>query len=182
MREGGGQVAALFLDRDGVINRDAGYTHRIEDFHLLPGVVETLRWFQSKGSRIIVITNQAGIAKGYYSEEQFHTLTAHMRTLLGSSGIVVTDVLYCPHHPEGSIPAYATACSCRKPQPGMILEAAERHQIDLTRSCLVGDKPSDLEAGRRAGIRPESCFLVESNVGLDSFLRLYQSRQALPTG
>jgi D-glycero-D-manno-heptose 1,7-bisphosphate phosphatase len=157
---------ALFIDRDGVINRDEGYTFRVGDFQLLPGVVEILRQFSDAGFSIVVITNQAGIARGYYSEAEFQQITAHMTGVLLCHGIQVAGVYHCPHHPDGTVPELAIACDCRKPAPGMILRAAAEHHLDLRASWIIGDKQSDIDAGLRAGLSIERCLRVECNAGL----------------
>lgn len=143
---------AAFIDRDGVINVERGYVHRIEDFELIDGVVEALRILHEHGYILIVVTNQAGIAKGYYTEESFHKLTLHMRALLQAQGVEVADVYHCPHHPDGVVQPYAKSCDCRKPQPGLLYQAAIDLGVNLSASVLVGDKVSDVEAGRAAGV------------------------------
>ena len=149
---------AVFLDRDGVINRDLGYVHRIADFEFLPGAPEAMRRFMDAGYQLVVVTNQSGIARGYFSETQYQALTSHMRASLEGYGVTVAGVYHCPHHPEALRPEFRLRCDCRKPQAGMILQAASDLDIDLGRSILVGDKVSDIEAGRRAGVR--SCYLI----------------------
>ncbi len=151
----------IFLDRDGVINLDKGYVHRWEDFEFVPDAVNAMRLLVSAGYQIVVITNQSGIARGLFSEEQYLSLTARIREALFVEGIPLLDVLYCPHHPKGIIPRYAIECNCRKPAPGLLLEAARRHCIDLSGAVLVGDKPSDIFAGRNAGIG--HAYLVQSD-------------------
>lgn len=143
---------ALFLDRDGVINKEVHYLHRIKDFVFIPGVFDTCRMFQNAGFALIVVTNQSGIARGYYSEEEYHILTRWMIERFDEQGITLTDVMYCPHHPKGAVPQYRVQCSCRKPKPGMIVGACARHGIDPAASIMVGDKFSDIQAGRSAGI------------------------------
>ena len=152
---------AVFLDRDGVLNEDRSYVYRWEDFFFLPGVVEALRAFRKLGYLLVVITNQSGIARGFYEESDVLALHDRMTICLRSQGIDLADVYYCPHHPEGAVSRYAFACSCRKPAPGMILRAVAEHDIDLSRSLLVGDKTTDLEAGKLAGIT--SLYLVTSS-------------------
>lgn len=136
---------AVFLDRDGVINEDTGYIRRPEDFVLRPGAAESLREIQRLGFRLIVITNQSGIGRGYYSEDDYGRVTQHMLAQLASSGVELDGVYHCPHTADD-------ACDCRKPAPGMILRAAREHGLDLAGSWLVGDKSSDIEAAHRAGI------------------------------
>jgi D-glycero-D-manno-heptose 1,7-bisphosphate phosphatase len=145
---------AAFIDRDGVINAELEYVH------LLPGVVQALRQLAGCGYALVVITNQAGIAKGLYGEAEYAALTQHMQALFVAQGVSLAGVYHCPHHPQGSVPAYAIDCACRKPAPGMLLRAAVDLSLDLRRSVLVGDKPSDTAAGRAAGVR--WTVLVES--------------------
>ncbi|MBP6999766.1 MAG: D-glycero-beta-D-manno-heptose 1,7-bisphosphate 7-phosphatase, partial [Tepidiphilus sp.] len=149
---------AAFLDRDGVLNEDRGYVHRWEDFAFLPGVIDALRRLQQKGYLLVVITNQSAVARGLCAETDVLALHERMRAFLHGQGIELAGIYYCPHHPQGSVARYTRACACRKPEPGMILRAAQEHGIDLARSLLVGDKISDLEAGRAAGI--PSLYLV----------------------
>jgi D-glycero-D-manno-heptose 1,7-bisphosphate phosphatase len=150
---------AIFLDRDGVLNADHGYVYRVEDFQWIPGALEAVSALQAASFVPIVITNQAGIARGYYTENDFFVLTAHMKTEMQRYRIDAA-VYYCPHHPDGVIAAFARECDCRKPRNGMLLRAAKELDIDLTRSLLVGDKRSDILAGRSA--RLQACVLVRS--------------------
>ncbi len=153
----------IFLDRDGVINLDKAYVHRWEDFEFVPNAISAMRQLVDAGYRIVVITNQSGIARGMFTEDQYAELTARMREALLAEGIPLLDVLHCPHHPEGKVHGYAVQCDCRKPAPGLLLEAVRRHGIDLSESLLVGDKPSDILAGRNAGVR--FTYLVKSDNG-----------------
>ena len=155
---------AAFIDRDGVINEELDYVHRVEDFHLLPGVVDGLRLLADNGFALVVVTNQAGIAKGYYTEHDFQQLTGHMRATLADHGVELAAVYHCPHHPAGVVAGLAIECDCRKPRPGMLLQAAAELDLDLTRSVMVGDKPSDTQAGRSAGVA--ATVLVESGHAL----------------
>lgn len=145
-------VPALFLDRDGVINRDHGYVHRVADFEFIEGIFDLGRAATSAGFKLIVVTNQAGIGRGYYTPEQFLELSDWMRSQFSAEGVEITDVYFCPHHPEHGVGIYRRECSCRKPNPGMLLRAAEEHGLDLNRSILVGDTASDIEAAVRAGV------------------------------
>jgi D-glycero-D-manno-heptose 1,7-bisphosphate phosphatase len=151
---------AAFLDRDGVLNEERGYVWRIEDFRLLPGVVESLRELQDSGHALVVITNQGGIGLGLYGETDLARLHAHLRDVLAQDHIVLDAIHHCPHHPRSTVPALRGPCPCRKPAPGMLLRAATELHLDLSRSFLVGDKLSDLAAGRSAGVG--SNFLVRS--------------------
>jgi len=146
----------LFLDRDGVINVDHGYVSRIEDFEFVDGILEFIKEAQRKGYMPIVITNQSGIGRGYYTQDDFERLTAHMIEKMQNHGIRIgrEQIFHCPHDPD-------EGCRCRKPMPGMFLEAAERFDLDMQHSIMVGDKPSDIEAARAAGVG--RVFLVEKN-------------------
>jgi D-glycero-D-manno-heptose 1,7-bisphosphate phosphatase len=152
--------AAAFIDRDGVVNEERGYVHRIEDFHLLPGVVDGLRLLRQHGYSLVLVTNQAGIGRGLYTEDDYQALTAHLQVLLAAQGAALDGVYHCPHHPIAGVGGYRVDCTCRKPHPGMLLQAAHDLGLDLATSVLVGDKHSDLEAGRAAGVA--ACVLVES--------------------
>lgn len=143
---------ALFLDRDGVINVDRGYVHRPEDTEWMPGIFELCVKAQQAGYLLVAITNQAGIARGYYSVEDFITYTAWIHGEFSRRQIPLLATYYCPHHPVEGVGSYRVECLCRKPQPGMILAAQELLALKLNHSLLVGDKASDLEAGRSAGI------------------------------
>jgi D-glycero-D-manno-heptose 1,7-bisphosphate phosphatase len=141
---------ALFIDRDGVINIDKVHAYKIEDFVFTEGIFDLCRKYMDSGYLILVITNQAGIARGLYSEEDFLRLTAWMEEQFLEKGILISKVYYCPHHPDVTGP-----CECRKPKPGMILRAIKEFNLDIKQCVLIGDHDSDLEAGRRAGI-PEA--------------------------
>jgi rfaE bifunctional protein nucleotidyltransferase chain/domain len=152
---------AAFLDRDGVINRDRAYVGRWEDFEFVPGAIDAMRRLQQAGYQLVVITNQSGLARGYYTEAQYHSLTAQMRTVLGQAGVDLAGIYHCPHHPEGQVAEWRRDCDCRKPAPGMILRAASELGLSLPDSLLVGDKPSDIQAARTAGVG--RAYLVRSD-------------------
>lgn len=143
---------ALFLDRDGVINADVGYVHRIEEFRFLPGTLEACRRFHENGYILVIVTNQAGIAKGYYTEYDFRRLTDWMLEQFRDFGAPLSAVYYCPHHPHGTISAYTRICECRKPAPGLLIRAKNELSISMPQSVLVGDKHSDVLAGQAAGV------------------------------
>lgn len=149
--------AALFLDRDGVINVDRAYVHRVDEFAWIPGVFDTVRAAGRLGLPAIVVTNQAGIARGYYSEDDFGALTRWMEAQFAAAGAPLAAVYYCPYHPEG-LPPYNKHSPMRKPQPGMLLQAASDHALDLRRSVLIGDQESDIAAGRAAGLKRTALF------------------------
>jgi D-glycero-D-manno-heptose 1,7-bisphosphate phosphatase len=144
---------ALLLDRDGVVNVDRAYVHRTEDFVFVDGIFELGALAQALGFLLIVVTNQAGIARGYYTEADFQSLTAWMLEQFRARGVSVARVYHCPFHPTAGIGEYQRESFDRKPNPGMIIKAQRDFALDLSRSVLIGDKESDLEAGRAAGVR-----------------------------
>lgn len=143
---------ALLLDRDGVINVDKHYVHRIEDFEFIDGIFDLCRHAQALDFRLAVITNQAGIARGYYTLADFERLTAWMLKQFTARGVRLDRVYYCPDHPTAGVGEYRRESFDRKPNPGMILTAQRELGLDLAASVLVGDKDSDIEAGRAAGV------------------------------
>ncbi len=162
---------AVFFDRDGVLNHDSGYTYKIKEFHWIAGATQAIRQLNDLGWYVFVVTNQAGIARGYYSEDDVQKLHAWMNEDLHLIGAHVDDFRYCPHHVDGAVESYTRACSCRKPEPGMILDLLEHWPVDLQRSILVGDKESDLEAAASAGVRGvrysggDICGLIRDSLG-----------------
>ncbi|TEW54555.1 D-glycero-beta-D-manno-heptose 1,7-bisphosphate 7-phosphatase [Psychromonas sp. RZ22] len=144
---------AIFLDRDGVINKDNGYVSQIDDFEFLEGVIESCIEFQKKGYLLVLITNQSGIARGYFTEEQFHTLTEWMDWSMADRGVDLDGIYYCPHHSIEGQGEFKIDCDCRKPKPGMLMNAIEDLNIDIESSILIGDKVSDLQAGIAAGVK-----------------------------
>lgn len=147
------RLRALFLDRDGTLVYPRHYPSRPEELCLYPGIADQLRHFQALGFLLVLITNQAGIARGYFTETDLHRMHDYLAQELGTSGVAFDGIYYCPHHPEGVIAELAIACDCRKPAPGMLLHAAADLAIDLQRSWFVGDILQDVEAGNRAGCR-----------------------------
>jgi D-glycero-D-manno-heptose 1,7-bisphosphate phosphatase len=143
-------VKAAFLDRDGVINLDTGYVHRWDEFVFAPGAIAAMRDLQTAGFMLIVVTNQAGIARGYYQASDVEALHRWMQDELAAQGIVLSGIYYCPHHPDfGEI----RLCRCRKPQSGMLLEAAADLVLDLSQSWIIGDQMTDAAAGLHAGTK-----------------------------
>ena len=143
---------AAFIDRDGVINVDSGYVGRWEDFRFAPDAIPMLQRLADEGHLLVVITNQSGIARGYFTEADYQLLTDRYLEALAAQGIRVAAVYHCPHHPEGTVAQFTRSCDCRKPAPGMILRAIRELGIDPAASILIGDSERDIEAGRAAGI------------------------------
>jgi D-glycero-D-manno-heptose 1,7-bisphosphate phosphatase len=152
------QKKIIFLDRDGVINKEKNYLYQKEDFNFIEGIFDACRYFQSIGYQLIVVTNQSGIARGYYLEEDFHKLTKWMLKKFKEKNIKILDLFFCPHGPESS-------CNCRKPKPGMLLEAKEKYNIDMENSWMIGDKEADVGAANAAGI--ENTILVKTGHEID---------------
>ena len=144
---------AAFLDRDGTINVDRNYLRRVEDFEYLDGAVEGLRALSEQGYLLVVITNQSGIARGYFTEEDYLRLDGWMKADLLKRGVRIAGSYCCPHLPEGSVPEYARECDCRKPKTGLYLKAARELSIDLDRSIAIGDKERDLAICLESGAR-----------------------------
>lgn len=159
---------ALFLDRDGVINKNRGYVHRAEDTEFMSGIFETCRVAAERNYLIVVITNQAGIARGYYTIETFLAYTEWLHEQFRDRGVSLLATYYCPHHPDYPVPGYSENCLCRKPAPGMIMSAARDFSIDLSTSLLVGDMESDVIAGKSAGIS-RSIRIASPSVGSGVF-------------
>jgi D-glycero-D-manno-heptose 1,7-bisphosphate phosphatase len=153
-------MRGAFIDRDGVIIEERGYAYGIEDFAPLPGAVAALAELQAAGYRLVVITNQSGIARGLYGEEDYLAFSAHMERHLEAAGVRLDAVEYCPHLPDAPVARYRLDCDCRKPRPAMLQRAAKRLDIDLASSVVVGDRSTDVAAGRAAGVG--RCFLVRS--------------------
>jgi len=143
---------ALFLDRDGVINVDKGYVSRVEDFEWVPGAAEAIAAFNARNWYVFVVTNQSGIARNYYTESDMHTLHDWMLAELAQQGARIDRIYHCPYHEEGENPAYRKASFDRKPNPGMLLKAAIALGIEMAPSWIVGDLPTDMGAGRNAGL------------------------------
>ena len=164
-------TAAVFLDRDDTILMDTGYMYKLDDFAWRKGAEESLRLFHQLGLPIFVITNQGGIGRGLLTEAQMHAFHDKLLAETRNLGAEITDIAFCPHHPLAVNEELRTPCRCRKPEPGMILSLAEKWKIDLRRSLVIGDKPSDIQAGNSAGcfsflVGPEQSLLDVARTAL----------------
>ncbi len=147
------KARAVFLDRDGTIIEEVGYLDRAERLKMIPGAEKAISKLNQAGIKVVVVTNQSGIARGYFSEACVEEIHERMREELARSGARIDAFYYCPHHPEGSIERYRSNCDCRKPGIGLLERAAREHNLDLSSCFVVGDKYADVEAGFRAGSR-----------------------------
>jgi len=155
---------AIFLDRDGVLNQEMGdYVCHFEDFHLLDNF-KALKTLQDRGYLLIVATNQGGLAKGWYSEDELAKMHSHLKEVYLKHGVTFTDIFYCPHHPD-----FTGECDCRKPKPGLLLRGIEKYNIDPAKSYFIGDRDRDIEAATAAGVKG---ILVDSNQPIAEVLGL----------
>lgn len=159
---------AIILDRDGTLCRDAVYLSRFEDFEPLPAVDAALRLLQDEGYRLFVATNQSGVARGMFPLATVDALNAQIAEYFLERGVLIEDFAVCPHHPEGTVPEYTRSCECRKPKPGMLLDLARKHGLDLSRSYMVGDMARDAEAGLAAGAKAVLIPSVENGAGAEA--------------
>ena len=151
-------IKTIFLDRDGVINKEVGYLHKIKDFKFIDGVFDACLYFQSIGYQLVIVTNQSGIGRGYYDEDTFHIVNNWMLSQFKNQGVNILDVFFCPHGPESN-------CNCRKPKPGMFNQANDKYGIDIKNSWMIGDKEADITAANAAGI--QNTVLVKSGHMID---------------
>lgn len=160
---------AVFLDRDGTINVERQFLHRPEEFHFIPGAAQAIRLLNDAGYRVIVVTNQSGIARGYFDEAAVNRLHRYIDGELTRFGASIDAYYFCPHHPEYSIDDNGKTCGCRKPLAGMLFKAAADFSLDLSASFIIGDKLADVQAGINAGCRP---FLVRTGYGAEEAAKL----------
>ncbi|MSP49179.1 MAG: HAD family hydrolase [Alphaproteobacteria bacterium] len=144
--------AAVFLDRDGVLNRDLDYVHSPDRFEPVPGAAEAIAWLNAGGRKVVFVTNQGGIGRGYYSEDQLTRFTRWIEAWLAERGALIEATYYCPHHPTEGLGDYLQVCGCRKPRPGMIQAAVGELALDPARCLLIGDQATDVAAAEAAGI------------------------------
>jgi D-glycero-D-manno-heptose 1,7-bisphosphate phosphatase len=156
---------AVFLDRDGTINEEKNYLHRMEDFVFIPGVPGAIRRLNRAGFLVVVVTNQSGVARGYFELSDVQALHDHVAGRLAAENAHIDGFFICPHHPEAGQGIWRRQCDCRKGEPGLLLQAADQLHIDLNRSFMIGDKPADMEAGMRAGCTP---LLVLTGYGTET--------------
>jgi len=151
-------IKTIFLDRDGVVNKEVRYLYRLSDFEFIDGIFDACLYFQKLEYKIVIITNQSGIARGYYNENDYRKLTEWMLGQFNDNGINILDTFYCPHDP-------ASLCECRKPKPGMFIEAKDKYNISMKDSWMIGDSESDIKAANAAGI--SKTILVRSGHRVD---------------
>jgi D-glycero-D-manno-heptose 1,7-bisphosphate phosphatase len=162
---------AVFIDRDGTINEEVGYLDSPDKFKLLPRSADAINMLNSRGYKVVVVTNQAGVARGYFTEQTVHEIHNKMVRELQAYGCSVDGIYYCPHHPEVGNEKYRLLCDCRKPKSGMFIRAARELEIDLRSSYAIGDQLKDLEAGMRAGCKT---ILVLTGYGVEEQKKLGQ--------
>jgi D-glycero-D-manno-heptose 1,7-bisphosphate phosphatase len=165
MPDGAG-ARALFLDRDGVLNRDLGYVGSIERVVLVDGAIAAVRRANRVGYKVFVVTNQSGVARGFFTEDDLHAVHSWLSDRFARAGARIDAIRYCPHHPQGTVAPYAGACACRKPAAGLFQELLADYAVDPARSLMIGDSDRDLAAARAVGI---PAYLFEGG-DLDSFL------------
>jgi len=168
----------IFLDRDGNINIEKDYLHKVEEFEFIDGAREAIKIFNDLGYLVVVVTNQSGVARGYYDENSVKGLHDYLKKEVEKIGGHIDGFYYCPHHPEKGVGKYKLDCNCRKPQPGMFLEAQKDLNIDFLSSIMVGDKISDVEAGKSLGMRS---ILVRTGHGLEEEKKLKNNYEVYDT-
>ena len=173
-------IKTIFLDRDGVINKEVRYLYRLSSFEFIDGIFETCLYFQKLGYEIVIVTNQSGIARGYYNENDYQKLTEWMLNQFNNNGIKILDTFYCLHGPEEN-------CECRKPKPGMFIEAKDKYNIRMKDSWMIGDKETDIKAANLAGINNtilvRSGHLIDESNSKSKFIidSIKQSKEVIKT-
>lgn len=176
---------AAFIDRDGTINVDKGYVHLVEDFEYIDGALHMLKTLQNLGYILVIVTNQSGIARGYYTEEEFNKLNEWMLKDMEKKGIHISGVYYCPHLPDATISKYRLECDCRKPKIGLFLRAAEELNIDIDNSIVIGDKESDMcicnESKARGFLISDKCLKYYYMYEYTDKVKLFADTEQFPT-
>lgn len=168
---------AVFIDRDGTVNEQMGYINHPSRFRLLPGTTEAFRLLNENRVLALIVSNQSGVARGYFPINLVHEIHALMQRALEEKGARVDGIFFCPHHPRGSVPEYTRSCLCRKPGIGLIEEACKAFDVDLSRSYVVGDRCLDVETAKRAGI---DGIMVETGYGLGDIQHVLPQNSAKP--
>ena len=167
---------AAFLDRDGTLNVDVGYPDSLEKIVLIPGAVEAVQLLNRAGYAVVVVSNQSGVARGYFDEARVQAINRGVAEMFAQAGARIDGFYYCPHLPEAAVARYRRACGCRKPAPGMLQKAVREMHLDLARSLIIGDKYSDIAAGKALGLQ---AVLVRTGEGLRQHAR-YEADDAVP--
>ena len=173
-------IKTIFLDRDGVVNKEVRYLYKLSDFEFIDGIFDACLYFQKLGYEIVIVTNQSGITRGYYNENDYQKLTEWMLGQFNDNGINILDIFYCPHGPEEN-------CECRKPKPGMLFKAKDKYNINMKESWIIGDSESDIKAANAAGISKtilvRSGHLVDESNSNSKFIvdSIKQSNEVIKT-
>jgi len=170
VREAAQVKRAVFIDRDGTISEEVGYIRDLNQFHLMPHSAEAIKLMNEHGLKVIMVTNQSGVARGYFTEALVKKVHKKMESLLSEQGAYLDAIYYCPHYPEGVVKFYCKVCECRKPATGLLEQASQTHDIDLAASYLVGDKVTDIELAHRVGAK---AVLVLTGYGPEELKKIH---------
>jgi len=170
-------LPAILVDRDGTLITEKNFLSDIEQVEVQPGAPDAIKIFNNLRFKVIVVSNQSGVARGYFSEEKVREINKYVQEIFRKSGAIIDDFYFCPHHPQGTLPQYRKDCNCRKPGPGMALKAAREHNLDLKKSVVIGDKVSDIQFGKNIGAKT---ILVKTGYGEET-LRTLANSPSLPT-
>lgn len=157
---------AVFLDRDGTVSEEVGYVNHLSRYKLFPWTIAAIKKLNEAKIKAILVTNQAGVARGYFTEDLIWKVHEQLSAELAKEGAYLDGIYYCPHHPSAGVPPYRANCECRKPKPGLILQAAQEHEIDLSRSFMVGDKYTDVELAQKAKVKS---IMVMTGYGIGEY-------------